>query len=336
MMKKSKLKTSNSSKEWRAFEKLVARIEKTLVPRGALVKSPDRVLDKITNRMREIDASIRYQIGTTPILITIECRKRRRVSDDTWIEQLAKKREKLGAATTVAVSSTSFSESAIKTARISNIELRRIEEIGADEILGWLKISVYQHFLVKSILQNFEIQVYGGGDAEKEGQAIPLIPEAAQSLESDIFNSPLFTLKSGPSITLNWLYQYFKINYPTFHNDIPFDGTKVRKRIRMDFPAGLIHVSTIKGLRAISALLLELDVYFEKFEPSINNVKAFVYSDQEQALVRGAEYSMDLLGNSIVLSLQKDLHSPKLHFTISEINEKKDQAPIYLIVGKQI
>ncbi len=64
------------SKDWREFEKRVARIEAALAPSGAVVKSPDRVRDLVTGSYREVDASIRYKVGTVPVLITIECRKR--------------------------------------------------------------------------------------------------------------------------------------------------------------------------------------------------------------------------------------------------------------------
>lgn len=46
----------------------------------------------------------------------LECRKRGRRADDTWIEQLATKRAKIGAVKTIAVSASGFSDSAQLTA----------------------------------------------------------------------------------------------------------------------------------------------------------------------------------------------------------------------------
>jgi hypothetical protein len=97
--------------EWKEFEQLVARIERLLVPKGAVVKSPDHIPDLITGSLREVDASIRMKVGSSDLLMTIECRRRKGTEDDTWIEQLATKREKIGAAKTIAVSSTGFSKS---------------------------------------------------------------------------------------------------------------------------------------------------------------------------------------------------------------------------------
>src|SRR5712692_9330561 len=101
-MKRKKKPTVRKPKaKSRMFEELIARIEETLVPQGAVVKSPDFILDKVTGSMREVDGSIRYQVGSTPILITIECRRRSTKDDARWIEQLRSKKEDIGALQTI-------------------------------------------------------------------------------------------------------------------------------------------------------------------------------------------------------------------------------------------
>ena len=57
--------------EWKQFERLVARIEATLVPQGAVVRSPDRIPDLYTGSLREVDGSIRFNVGSASILITL-------------------------------------------------------------------------------------------------------------------------------------------------------------------------------------------------------------------------------------------------------------------------
>ena len=69
-------------------------------------------------------------------------RRRSVVQDDTWIEQLATKREKVGAAKTIAVSSSGFSESARLTAALKGIELRNLREVTPEEIVEWLRSVV--------------------------------------------------------------------------------------------------------------------------------------------------------------------------------------------------
>src|ERR1043165_7781512 len=68
------------TKAWRDFEELVARIEALYLPTGAIVKSPDRIPDKDTGRLREVDVSIRMTVGSTVILILTSTSRNRPVS----------------------------------------------------------------------------------------------------------------------------------------------------------------------------------------------------------------------------------------------------------------
>jgi hypothetical protein len=65
----------------REFELLVTRIEGALAPTGAVIKSPDYVRDNVTGEQREVDASIRYRVGSVELLVTVECRDRSRTED---------------------------------------------------------------------------------------------------------------------------------------------------------------------------------------------------------------------------------------------------------------
>ncbi len=111
------------------LERLVARLERLLAPTDAVSTSPDYLPDKITDGKREVDVSIKSRIGSSPILMTLECRERARAEDVTWIEQLAAKRNSVGVDKAVAVSSFSFSEPAITKATFHGIEIRRLEDI---------------------------------------------------------------------------------------------------------------------------------------------------------------------------------------------------------------
>lgn len=138
------MKSSSGSRKtqaWREFEQLVAQIEQQLAP-GAVVRCPDRIRDLVTGRLREVDASIRLPVGSASVLVTIECRKRRGVQDDTWIEQLATKKAKIGAAMTIAVSAKGFSPSAKKTAALHEIELRQLVDRAAEEIVRELLAGI--------------------------------------------------------------------------------------------------------------------------------------------------------------------------------------------------
>jgi hypothetical protein len=127
--------------DWREFEKLVARIETDADKLGLTITSPDKIRSKVTGKLREVDASIRMKAGTSNVLITIECRKRKTVQDVTWIEQLATKRNHIGADRTIAVSATGFSKEAETVADYCGIDLRKISEVSIDEINNLIKLD---------------------------------------------------------------------------------------------------------------------------------------------------------------------------------------------------
>ena len=127
--------------EWKEFEQLVARIEKDAGPLGLIVRSPDKIPCKITGRKREVDVSIRSRAGTTDLLITIECRRRHPKQDVTWIEQLATKRDAIGASCTIAVSSSGFTPNGQAVANRHGIQLRRLSEVSVSEINSLMRLD---------------------------------------------------------------------------------------------------------------------------------------------------------------------------------------------------
>ncbi len=156
-------------KDWKAFELLVAAIEKRMAPKGAVVSSPDRIRDIDTGQLREVDASIRFRAGSVDILITIECRKRSRGSDVTWIEQLATKRTKVGASKTIAVSASRFSQAAIASAQRYGIELRILGEITAEQIDNWLASQPSVHLYKEAHTLTCKVQLSTGQEESFDG-----------------------------------------------------------------------------------------------------------------------------------------------------------------------
>ena len=118
----------SSNPAWRQFERLVAHLEASLGPSGSIIKSPDFLPDKYSGQLREVDGSIRKKIGSSDVLLTIECRKRKYKQDTLWIEQLITKKRRIGAMATLAVSLKGFSSEAVKMALQENIIPRTLSE----------------------------------------------------------------------------------------------------------------------------------------------------------------------------------------------------------------
>ncbi len=273
------------------FEELVARIEKILAPLGAVVKSPDYIIDNVTGERREVDASIRYAANGTEGLITIECRDYKKVRQDSrWIEQLNTKRTDLGATKTIAVSSTGFSNSATIKARHHGIELRQMSTITDAEIAKqWL--SGFGVYIVFCEFRLIRLSLAG-----KDGVNIPF-KELAPSIVEGFDNCPertgflamrgvnrllaaddLFNAKVNPGV---WL---------SHEGELPV--TVVAESKGDD-----LSVDTIGGVRTVSRLSATYTVVRRQVPSTVN--AASRYGSTDEALMDRVQATADL-GDTVV------------------------------------
>jgi hypothetical protein len=302
-------------KDWREFEKLVARIEGALAPAGAVVKAGDWIRNNLTGRKRQVDASIRYTIGTVPILITVECRRRKHKQDDTWIEQLVTKKQNLGAARTIAVASQDISEQAKRTANFYGIEFRRISEITQDDMLGWLKIQEIKNIIYYPVIDgSIEPRLYGK-PGESSGR---LHPSVVKLCEADPGNAQvLVRISDKKTFSVNEILDAAIQMGLDLHSGVPLDGTKVRKNVVINFPKGLLNVLTEQGPRDLARLSLCVDVHASVKVVPIP-VRGFEYIDPKGPVVYGIEAQTELFSKSVIFSFHKRKDSDVLHVTISE------------------
>lgn len=278
------INTKTKHPDWKDFERLVAAIEKRAAPRNATVKSPDRIRDILTDRLREVDASIRFAVGSATILITIECRLRSRVADDTWIEQLATKREKLGAAKTIAVSATGFTQPAILTAAQHGIELRKLETIQPEDIDSWFMPHLVTYTMLS--VDDIAIQV-----KVRDGRAMSLEPT-----ENCLFHS-LIEGVFPPAIFV----ELFKMRFPEQFDAIPKDGTQRRLEYSMagtspelvPVPLGVSKPKTTQLFLKQKDELLEIEYIKLSFNAS--------YQTTSFNRIQGAHHKYSTPGGSSVL-----------------------------------
>src|SRR5258708_5981292 len=153
---------SGQMRKGRELETIVAALERCFAPDEATITSPDHIADRMTGQQREVDVSIRYVIGSAPILVILECRDRSVAQDVTWIEQLAQKRSDVRASRAVAVSSSGFSEAARVKAAHQAIELRTIDELTRESVLPWCAVTHTESRVLRSDLLNGGIRESSG------------------------------------------------------------------------------------------------------------------------------------------------------------------------------
>lgn len=296
------------STEWRQFEELVARVEQALAPSGAAVKSPDRVPDKVTGEPREVDASIRYNIGTVPVLITLECRERSAVQDVRWIEELAEKKRSIGASITVAVSSSGFSAPAIQKAASVGIETRTLTDVGPQDSIDWLRARNITLSVMEWQLSDLAVELYNVPDDAE------LVASAQESFRSIGPAAPIFVRNSdGKKFSVeNILIEWRKRNGDFFPNDLPADGTRVQRTLHQPFGSNGLHMETTKGNFDIRVIHISLELWRSQKTIPISTLAN--YSDSSSVLVQIAEWNLQ---DRAWLSLHRDVHSGETKVTMT-------------------
>ena len=271
-----------------------------MAPSGAIVASPDRILDKVTGELREVDASIRYKVGTCPVLITIECRDRAAVEDVRWIEQLAEKQRSIGASITVAVSSSGFSEPATKKAAALGIQIRILSDATADTFVQWLKFQDVQLDVSEWELAGIALELY---DAPDDAEFLPVFQE---SFRQHGPLAPIFIRNSGGKRyhIENMLIEWEKRNGTFFPTDLPSDGTKVRRNLHQPFERGCFHVETTMGNYDVR--VIHIGLFMSRTKSQIPVARFAEYADSSSTLVQTAEWNLQ---EKIKLSLHRDLAS---------------------------
>ena len=288
------------SPEWREFEKLVARIEKDAGPAGVAVKSPDRVRCKTTGRLREVDATVRSVAGTSNILVTIECRKQKHRQDVRWIEQLATKKQLIGAARTLAVSSTGFSADACKVAATLGIDLRVISDVSIDDLnkliaLDFVLLNHKSASILSVGLKYFRNEKWTLPNSEVFDQVLP------QDTDVDL---PIFcNTSTALRWSLNDLWKQVQESVDPF-TGIERNGEIVVRTACFPF-AGNVVVETPAGSQVLGDAVISFSLSIRVEQVSLNAATKIQYTSPEGLALQRVEFkSLDHDTADVGITLQ--------------------------------
>jgi hypothetical protein len=283
------------AKAGREFEVLVARIERRLSPMGAVIKSPDRLPDKITGQLREVDASIRYQTGNETTLVTIECRDRASAQDITWLEQIKSKKESIGADQTIVVSRRGFTEPAQLYAQHHGLLLRKMTDVTEEFILQCLRgLKVF----IREIRTTMISYNIGFTPAPEDAglSQLSVSTEVEIALEK---NLPFATSRDGSPVSLSELYDEA---LPAFRDRLSelvdeenrnnaFGAQIVEKNAELDVYCDGVTVETVRGPRLIELIIFGVKcIVVHSLLPSLTPVR---YSDQNNKVLESFSTTKD-------------------------------------------
>jgi hypothetical protein len=292
--------TTGGKADWREFEKLVARIEQDVGPLGLRVSSPDRIRCRMTGRLREVDASIRSQIGTAQMLITIECRKRNKRQDVTWIEQLATKKYAIGAGRTIAVSSMDFSAEAHAVAKLHGIDLRRLSDVSAGDLNRFLRLDSVMFTHKRCAIVGIGVRLFKSGEWT--------IPDPARfdfemPPETDTFSTIFCHIDAGRRWSLNDMWHELQgVTSP--YDGIVRGASPVVRTACFSYP-GNVTVATANGDRKLGDVLLSVALWLELEWVSLEAAKKVEYSASDAPALQRVEFaSLEPFAKDWRISLQ--------------------------------
>ncbi|MGP0057900.1 MAG: restriction endonuclease [Beijerinckiaceae bacterium] len=272
--------------QWREFEQLVARIEADAGPLGMTVTSPDHILCRTTGRRREVDASIRTLVGTSEVLVTIECRRRSKRQDVTWIEQLAAKRLAISADRTIAVSSSGFSADAETVAYQHGISLRKLSEVSTAEINSLLRLDLVLFWHRACAIARVGIRTFRSLDWKMPD---PNDVDLTLPPDTDPF-APIFrSTKTGATWSLNDLW------YQVQEAADPFDviakaQPPVLRTACFPYP-GTVTVEAPDGEKQLGEVLLTVALWIEPEQVSLDAAQKIEYASPDRPAIQRVEFT---------------------------------------------
>lgn len=114
-----------TDKKWKRYEKLVAQVQALLSP-DAKVTHDDKILGKKSGTLRQIDVSVRKNVGQFDLLIAIECKDTSKPADIKDVEESIGLFQDVGAHKGAIVSAAGFTESAKSRGSRAGLELYRL------------------------------------------------------------------------------------------------------------------------------------------------------------------------------------------------------------------
>jgi hypothetical protein len=161
---------SEKDPKWKRFEKLAYEIQKEFAG-TAQVTLNDSIPGIDSKTKRQIDISIREQIGQYPILVVIDCKDYKEPVDVKAIEEFSTMVRDVRANKSAIVSSNGFTEAALNVAKTYGIDTFRLVDT---ESVDWKTYAAIPVLLERTFVRGFQMQFSGTGYV--------LIPSSTQEL----------------------------------------------------------------------------------------------------------------------------------------------------------
>ena len=133
------MKSKHKDAKWKRFEQLVGKIQQELSP-DATVTIDDEIKGRNSKTNRQIDISIRKNIGQFEILIVIDCKDHSNPIDVKVVEEFLGLVEDVGANMGALVSSSGYSKAAKNRARNAGVDIYKLIDAQHQDWISYAKV----------------------------------------------------------------------------------------------------------------------------------------------------------------------------------------------------
>lgn len=272
----------------RELEQLVERLESVLGGTPVTVTSPEYIEGRMSHTQREVDVSLRGKVGSASVFVMVECRDRDSVQGVEWLDQVAGKRDDVGADKAVIVSSAGFTSGAREYAESRGIELRALSEVSAPGVFSWLGFENLELWQQQADIKSFTASL-----APTEGDIVTGVPSA---LEDALTNretrgtARVFRVKStGEMVSVADIWSRLPIE--TQGGNIEPMPEHRTLELDLDFPNedDRYQLETNEGWRDIGRIVLVAEIWADVSQVPIDRMYEYVGDDG--ALVQTVQFA---------------------------------------------
>jgi hypothetical protein len=302
------------------LETLVATVEELLLPRGFEVCTNQCIFNDEGAQIAEFDIEIKGKVGTTELRWLIECRDRpsQGPAPNSWIEQLAGRKDRFRLSKVIAVSSTGFAKGVDEFAREKGIELRTVVDVMASEVSTWFGMQEMTMYKQTGNLEKVRVNV-----AEEE----PL--EVRQSLSRKLrrIKRPfLRSIQTNKLVTTAQAFQHAISSRPDIYDSLMPDGGSRNVVIVAQYPRDDDHfvIETRHGDIRVREIVFVGQVILKKESLPVSVLQEYRSISGEEVISSKAGFQFEVNGMPLELAFHNINQSGETHILIqAKQHEKK-------------
>lgn len=280
-----------ANKPGQRFEQLIAWIQ-TSVHKNAIIKVNEKIKDIDTDKLRQVDITIRLSDGPTEFFGIVEVRDRKRPIGVRYVEEISGKLRSVRADAAFLVSKSGFTKTAIDKARQLCIRVLTYEEAKTENWSSWLECRTFGIFQLKydnPVVTAFELSTDKLITPSSKTLEI-LKKEPTANIILDEHGNPFLSLPDLVNKIANLFSQKLR-------DVVPMDGTRIKRRLLFHGQfKPMLWLESDAGIKCqIGKILVELELYQESKEFPFKLMR-YRNPDSTQSIAELATSDVEILG----------------------------------------